>query len=155
MGGLAAFNDWMKRHADRTTRLDRYETELNQNLAGDPRDTSTPSQIARSAAGLVLGHWLPDDERQVLRNWLVESTTGRDRIRAALPAGWIAGDKTGTCGGAGRAAYNDLAFVLPNGEEGPGYVLAVYLDDPKVADADANAAIASIAGTGVPAMSSK
>ena len=155
MGGLAAFNDWMKRHADRTTRLDRFETELNQNLAGDPRDTSTPNQMARSAAGLVLGHWLPDDERQTLRNWLVESTTGRDRIRAGLPAGWIAGDKTGTCGGAGRAAYNDLAFILPQGEKGEGYVLAIYLDDPKAGDADANAAIASIARASVPAMSRK
>jgi beta-lactamase class A len=111
--------------------------------------------MARSAAGLVLGHWLPDDERQTLRNWLVESTTGRNRIRAGLPQGWIAGDKTGTCGGAGRAAYNDLAFILPQGEKGEGYVLAIYLDDPKAGDADANAAIASIARASVPAMSRK
>jgi beta-lactamase class A len=155
MGGIPAFNDWMKRHFDGTTHLDRLETDLNQNLAGDRRDTSTPRQIARSAAGLVLGHWLPDDERQVLRNWLVESTTGLDRIRAGVPAGWIAGDKTGTCGGAGRAAYNDLAFILPEGDKGEGYVLAVYLDDPKVDATQANAAIASIARASGPAISNK
>jgi beta-lactamase class A len=155
MGGISAFNDWMKRHFDGTTHLDRLETDLNQNLAGDRRDTSTPRQIARSAAGLVLGHWLPDGERQVLRNWLVESTTGLDRIRAGLPAGWIVGDKTGTCGGAGRGSYNDLAFLLPNGSKGEGYVLAVYLDDPKVGEEQANAAIASIARASVAAISSK
>lgn len=144
VGGIAAFNDWMKRHFDKTTHLDRFETDLNQNLAGDIRDTSTPNQIARSAAGLVLGHWLPDDERQTLRNWLVESATGLDRIRAGLPTGWIVGDKTGTCG-AGRPSYNDLAFILPNGPKGRGYVLAVYLDNPTTGPSEANAAIASIA----------
>lgn len=152
VGGIQAFNDWMKRHFDGTTHLDRLETDLNQNLAGDPRDTSTPRQIARSAAGLVLGHWLPDDERQILRNWLVESSTGVDRIRAGLPPGWIVGDKTGTCGGGGRDANNDLAFILPNGPKGQGYVLAVYLDDPKGSAAQANAAIASIARASVPAI---
>jgi beta-lactamase class A len=155
MGGISAFNDWMKRHFDKTTHLDRYETALNQNLSGDVRDTSTPNQIARSAAGLVLGHWLPDEERQTLRDWLVESATGLDRIRAGLSPGWIVGDKTGTCGGAGRSSYNDLAFILPNGPKGEGYVLAVYLDDPKAEAADANAAIASIARTVAPVIGSR
>jgi len=155
MGGIPAFNDWMKRHFDKTTHLDRYETDLNQNLAGDARDTTTPSQIARSAAGLVLGHWLPDDQRQTLRNWLVESTTGLDRIRAGLSPEWIVGDKTGTCGGAGRSSYNDVAFILPNGPKGEGYVFAVYLDDPKAEAADANAAIASIARAVAPVIGSR
>ena len=155
MGGIHAFNDWMKRHFDKTTHLDRYETDLNQNLAGDARDTTTPSQIARSAAGLVLGHWLPDDQRQTLRNWLVESTTGLNRIRANLSPEWIVGDKTGTCGGAGRSSYNDLAFILPNGPKGEGYVFAVYLDDPKAEAADANAAIASIARAVAPVIGSR
>ena len=154
MGGIPAFNDWMKRHFDKTTHLDRYETDLNQNLAGDARDTSTPSQVARSAAGLILGHWLPDDQRQTLRNWLVESTTGLERIRAGLPTDWIVGDKTGTCGGP-RAAYNDLAFILPKGSKGHGYVLAVYLDDPKPEVVDANAAIASIARAVAPVIGSR
>jgi len=155
MGGIFAFNDWMKRHFDKTTHLDRYETALNQNLAGDVRDTSTPNQIARSAAGLVLGHWLPDEERQTLRDWLVESATGLDRIRAGLSPEWIVGDKTGTCGGAGRSSYNDLAFILPNGPKGEGYVFAVYLDDPKAEAADANAAIASIARAVAPVIGSR
>ena len=154
MGGIPAFNDWMKRHFDKTTHLDRYETELNQNLAGDVRDTSTPKQIARSAAGLVLGHWLPDDERQTLRNWMIESATGLDRIRAGLSTGWIVGDKTGTCGGS-RGSYNDIAFILPKGLKGRGYVLAVYLDDPKAGAADPNAAIASIARTVAPVIGSR
>jgi beta-lactamase class A len=73
-----------------------------------------------------------------LRRWLVASRTGQRRIRAGLPAGWQAGDKTGTCG----TAVNDVAFIVsPGGRE---YMLAVYLDRPTVPAARAEAALADV-----------
>ena len=155
MGGIPAFNDWMRRHYDKTTRLDRFETDLNQNVAGDPRDTSSPVQMARSAAGLVLGFWLPTKERQILRNWLIESRTGVGRIRAGVPAEWTVGDKTGTCGGSGRSAYNDVAFIQPHGPDGEGFLLAVFLDDPKSGGAEAETALARIARSSVAIIQAK
>jgi len=67
---------------------------------------------------------------------MIESATGLKRIRAGLPQGWIAGDKTGTCG----TAYNDVAFVeTPGGRK---YVIAIYLDRPAVEGDVASAVIA-------------
>ena len=37
-------------------------------------------------------------DRALLQEWLVETTTGMNRLRAGLPGEWRAGDKTGTCG---------------------------------------------------------
>lgn len=135
-GGPEAFTKRMRAMGDEFTRLDRFETELNENTEGDLRDTTTPHAMAKSAAQLVYGDYLNPTYRKSLRQWMIDSKTGLGRIRAGLPAGWFAGDKTGSCGN----AYNDVAFVeAPDGDK---YVIAVYLDRPTVDAEAANAAIA-------------
>lgn len=138
-GGPAAFTQRMREMGDAVTRLDRFETELNENAPGDPRDTTTPTAMAKSGALLVYGDYLHPDHRRMLRGWLVESETGRARIRAGLPPAWIVGDKTGSCG----TAYNDIAFV--EAPDGGKYMIAVYLDRPSVKGEAANAVIADVA----------
>jgi beta-lactamase class A len=124
IGGPERLNAWLRGRGDRVTRLDRYETALNENRRGDPRDTTSPLAMARSSHLLLIGDTLRASHRRWLREWTAESSTGLRRIRAGLPAGWAAGDKTGTCGN----AVNDVAFFrTPAGNE---YILAVYLDRP-------------------------
>jgi beta-lactamase class A len=137
-GGPQAFTARMRAMGDEVTRLDRLETELNENAVGDPRDTTTPHAMAKSAATLVYGDHLDPTYRQWLRDWMVDSRTGLGRIRAGLPAGWVAGDKTGSCG----TAYNDVAFV--ESPAGGRYLIAVYLDRPTVQGDAANAVIADV-----------
>lgn len=137
-GGPEAFTRSMRARGDNVTRLDRYEMALNENARGDDRDTTSPAAMARSAGRFVLGDVLHPAWRGQLRGWMVASRTGLRRIRAGLPAGWQAGDKTGTCG----TAYNDVAFLVsPSGRE---YMLAVYLDRPTVSAVRAEAAIADV-----------
>lgn len=150
MGGIDAFNAWLRGQGDDVTRLDRLEPALNENAAGDPRDTTTPEAIARTSAAFVFGDALAAPDRALLRQWLVESRTGLGRIRAGLPEGWTAGDKTGTCGGAGAPSYNDVAFFIPEGEEARGHILAVYLDRPDAGGEEANAVIADVARAAAP-----
>ncbi|MBL0914795.1 MAG: class A beta-lactamase [Sphingopyxis sp.] len=138
-GGPATFTQRMREMGDAVTRLDRLETELNENAPGDPRDTTSPMAMARSSAKLIYGDYLDPSYRKALREWMVESKTGLARIRAGLPPIWLSGDKTGTCG----TAYNDVAFV--EAPEGGKYMIAVYLDRPAVKDEAANAAIADVA----------
>ncbi|WP_256837738.1 class A beta-lactamase [Sphingopyxis sp. KK2] len=137
-GGPEAFTRRMRDMGDAVTRLDRYEIELNENAVGDPRDTTTPQAMAKSAARLVYGDHLDPSYRKSLREWMVASKTGLARIRAGLPAGWLSGDKTGSCGN----AYNDVAFV--EAPDGGKYVIAVYLDRPVVEGEAANAVIADV-----------
>ncbi len=139
IGGPAAFTAAMRRTGDAVTRLDRIEPELNENAPGDERDTTSPIAMATSAAGYLYGNRLRTEHRKQLRGWLIESQTGLKRIRAGLPQGWVAGDKTGTCG----TAYNDVAFVETPG--GGKYVIAIYLDRPTVEGDAASAVIADAA----------
>lgn len=143
LGGPAALTGWLRSHGDRVTRLDRYEPILNENAKGDPRDTTTVAAMAATSHALVFGDWLPAAERATLRDWLLASTTGTKRIRAGLPAGWVVGDKTGTCGG-NAPSYNDIAFVFPEPGKRGGNTIAVYLDSPRV---EGDAASAVIAGS--------
>lgn len=56
--------------------------------------------------------------------------TGKRRIRAALPAGWRAGDKTGTLAGAPVAnKTNDLAVLMPPNGRAPIVVVGFYESD--------------------------
>lgn len=139
IGGPAAFTATLRRAGDNVTRLDRIEPDLNENALGDERDTTSPIAMATSAASYVFGDRLGADHRQQLRGWMIESETGLKRIRAGLPQGWVAGDKTGSCGN----AYNDVAFVeTPGGRK---YVIAIYLDRPTAKGDAASAIIAEAA----------
>ena len=155
LGGTTAFNGWLRHHGDRTTRLDRLEPSLNENGEGDERDTTSPGQIARTASSLLFAGGLRPDEQELLRGWLLASETGRNRIRAGLPSGMIAGDKTGTCGAQGRESYNDVAFIIPSPRVERGYVLAVFLDRPNSAAETAESTIAEVARSAVAILGSE
>ena len=130
LGGPAAFTGWLRSIGDATTRLDRYETELNLVPPGDHRDTSTPRAFARTVAKLTTGGVLSPSSRQKLVRWTVETGTGLKRLRAGLPDTWIAGDKTGTAFADGMAPkVNDVAIAWPPGAAP--IVLSCFLEGPK------------------------
>ncbi|MBB3219337.1 class A beta-lactamase [Pseudoduganella umbonata] len=112
LGGPAGLTAFMRGIGDTTFRLDRWELELNTAIPGDERDTTTPLAMARTLQKLVLGDALPAPQRQRLKQWLVGNTTGDRRIRAAVPANWQVGDKTGT---GAYGVTNDIGIVFPPG----------------------------------------
>jgi beta-lactamase class A len=121
LGGPAELTRYARTLGDRTFRLDRWETELNSAIPDDERDTTTPLAMARTLEKLLLMDGLPPSRQKQLRRWMLGNTTGGDRIRAAVPAGWQVADKTGT-GSYGTA--NDIAVIYPPGKRP--IVLAVY-----------------------------
>lgn len=110
LGGPAAVTRFMRSLGDPVTRLDRTEPELNRGSPGDVRDTTTPNAMLDSLQRLLLGHALADASRARLIGWLRACTTGIDKLRAAIPGGWQAGDKTGS-GAHGES--NDVAIFWP------------------------------------------
>ncbi|WKB55288.1 class A beta-lactamase [Eleftheria terrae] len=141
IGGPAGLTEFLRRHCDDpVTRLDRTEPQLNSNLAGDPRDTTTPRAMVETTRRLATGTVLSERSRTQLCGWLEAATTGMSRLRAGLPAGWRAGDKTGT--GANGAA-NDVAIAWPPGR--PPIVLAVYMRGSRQALEQLNAVHAEVA----------
>lgn len=110
LGGPAAVTRFLRGLGDPLTRLDRIEPELNRGGPGDVRDTTTPNAMLDTLQRLLLGHALADASRVQLSGWLRESTTGLDKLRAGVPADWLAGDKTGS-GAHGES--NDVAIFWP------------------------------------------
>ncbi|MFE7156164.1 class A beta-lactamase [Streptomyces sp. NPDC057636] len=122
IGGPAGVTAFARSLGDSVTRLDRWETDLNTNLPGDRRDTTTPAAMTEDLRALVLGDALHPLDRGQLTRWLVENTTGDKRIRAGLPPGWRVGDKTGSPAYGG---VNDVAVAWPPGGGAP-LVVSVY-----------------------------
>lgn len=141
IGGPAALTQFMRGIGDRATRLDRTEVELNTNLPGDPRDTTTPQAMVLSMEKVLLGEVLPMQSRLQLIAWMRQSTTGMQRLRAALPADWKAGDKTGN--GANGAA-NNLVIAWPPGRSA--VIGAVYMSESQAEVSVLDRAHAEIGG---------
>ena len=139
IGGPNKLTEYLRSIGDKVTRLDRNEPELNTAIAGDPRDTATPTSMLNSVNTLVLGQALSENSRKQLADWLVANTTGGARLRAGLPAGWRIGDKTGT----GRnGATNDVAVVWPP-DRAPILIVAFFVGS-KADSSKREAAIAEV-----------
>lgn len=121
IGGPTAVTAYARSIGNYEFRLDRWETELNTCIPGDPRDNATPAGMAISLRSLALGDALPPAQTNQLNEWLRGNTTGAKRIRAAIPAGWQIGDKTGS---GAYGTTNDIAVISPPEREP--IVLAVY-----------------------------
>jgi len=139
LGGPAALTRFFREIGDTVTRLDRDEPSLNTNRAGDARDTTSPRAMAGALERVLTGEVLSLRSRETLTRWLVETETGRARLRAGLPPGWRAGDKTGT---GKRGACNDVAILWP--PSGAPWVVAAYLSDSRAALGRLEAAHAEI-----------
>lgn len=146
-GGPAGLTAFARSLGDETTRLDRIETELNQALPGDPRDTTSPRAMAQTLRALTLGDALSATSRAQLIAWLKANTTGGTRLRAGAPSGWVVADKTGT-GDNGTA--NDVAVFWPP-QRAP-LIVTVYLTGATVARDQQNKIIADVGAAVADAM---
>lgn len=143
LGGPAGITAYARSIGDTTFRLDRWETELNSAIPGDPRDTTTPLAMARTLQALLAGDALPPAQRQQLKEWMLANTTGDTRIRAGVPAGWPVADKTG---GGAYGANNDIAVVYPPNRAPVVIVVYTHLPEKK---ADGRADIVAAAARAV------
>ncbi len=126
MGGPAAVTAFWRSLGDETSRVDRYEPEMNLVPEGEFRDTTTPAAMARTVAKIIYGDVLPETARAQLKQWMIDTETGLRRVRAGLPADWVAGDKTGTSGLVGQfGTYIDIGFVEPT-KARPALTFAAY-----------------------------
>lgn len=116
LGGPEAMTAFWRSIGDDVSRLDRIEPHLNHVPPGEVRDTTTPRAMARTLAKLVYGDVLREQDRSLLRHWMIDTGTGARRVRAGLPQDWQAGDKTGTSIWPDMGSlYVDIGFVEPAG----------------------------------------
>lgn len=107
-----------------STRMDAFEKYI-----ADPADGAAPVAIVNALTRLKHGELLSAASTQYLMSTMQASRTGRERLRGAVPEGWLFGHKTGTGQNfSGRTAgYNDVGILIaPNGRS---YAIAVMIGD--------------------------
>lgn len=128
IGGPSAITAFARSIGDPSSRLDRWETELNSAVPGDPRDTSTPEALGGGYRDLLAGDALAPPQRQQLEDWMRANETSS--MRAGLPPGWTTADKTGS---GDYGSTNDVGVAY--GPEGQRVLLALMtrsqVNDPK------------------------
>lgn len=130
MGGLEPMQAFYRGIGDATTRVDRFEPEMNR-LDGD-KDTIQPLQSLANLQTLLIDADTPLSEasRALLLQWMFDSPTGMGRIKAGVPEGWRVAHKTGT---GGYGPTNDIGVLYP--PSGAPVIVAAYYhaasDDPK------------------------
>lgn len=149
IGGPAGLTAFMRSIGDEVTRLDRWETELNEGVPDDIRDTTSPAAMARAMESLVLGDTLSPASRRQLAEWLRNDRVADALFRASLPAGWMIADKTG----AGGFGSRSIAAVIWPPAGGP-LVATVYITETEASFDERNAAIAEIGAAIVTEMTS-
>ncbi|MET0533510.1 MAG: class A beta-lactamase [Steroidobacter sp.] len=139
--GPAGFTRFVRSLGDRETRLDRYELDLNSNLPGDPRDTTTPRAMVHSMEQVLTKQVLSVASRDLLLGWMVNASTGLQLLRKGLPKEWKVGDKSGR---GANGAVNNLAIVWPPGRKPS--LIALYLSESSRTVAELSEAHVRIAG---------
>jgi beta-lactamase class A len=88
---------------------------------------------------LLLGNMVSPASRERLAGWMRGATTGLRRIRAGLPPGWTAGDKTGN---GARGSANDITIAWPPNRRP--ILIASYMSGVEVDDDARHAAHANV-----------
>lgn len=125
LGGPDAITSFAHSIGNTSFNVKHYDGFLNSTPNNDD-DTSTPKDMAISVQQLTLGQALTKPQQTKLITWMVNNTTGYNRIRAGVPIGWVVGEKTGS-GDYGVAndigiAYSPLCKPI---------VLAIYTTQTK------------------------
>lgn len=140
IGGPEGLTRFLRGIGDTVSRLDRWETELNEGTPGDPRDTTSPAALSTTMDRLVLGNALSARSRDQLAAWLVGNKVGDTKVRAGLPKDWKVGDKTG---GGGFGTNNDTGIIWPPGRKPIAFT--ILTTETKASFEDKNAGMAEIA----------
>ncbi|MGB3739226.1 MAG: serine hydrolase [Pontixanthobacter sp.] len=128
VGGPEAVNSYMQAAGIRDFQLTRNiatlvrdDGEFDPVVTIDPRDSASPNAMAKLLADIYQGKLLRPNTRQVLINAMRATTTGKRRIRSALPSSANIAHKTGTLS---RTASDIGIFQTPDGRA---VALAIYV----------------------------
>ncbi len=139
IGGPQAVTEFVRALGDSVTRLDRWETELNEAAPHDERDTSTPNAMVSNLEKLVVGNALSPQSKNQLREWLINNEVADGLFRSQIPDEWVIGDRTGAGGFGSRSI---TAVIWPPEREPT--IVAFYITETDASFEERNSAIAEL-----------
>jgi beta-lactamase class A len=147
IGGPEKWTEFARGLGDKFSRLDHTEPDLNPARPGKEDDTTAPAAMCADLQRLFTADVLSVALRTKLEGWMQQGQTGSTMIRAALPADWQVGDKTGR---SGDGATNDIAVVRP--PQGGPIFIAIYTVDPAESQDARNQLVAEVAKVAIAAL---
>jgi beta-lactamase class A len=145
LGGTKEVRHYMKDAGIKQVHVKHTEAQIIDDTHAQYADSAEPDAMVDLLARVQQGKLLNAAHTSLLLGWMKQTETGRDRIRAKLPAGTEVADKTGSSGTHEgiTPATNDVGIVtLPNGQH---LAMAIFLSDAKANTTTRNAVIADIA----------
>lgn len=139
IGGPSEVTKFVREVGDNITRLDRFETELNEGKPGDLRDTTTPNAMSHTLKTLLFGSVLSEESRAQLKEWMVNNQVTGNLLRPVLPKGWKIGDRSG----AGGYGSRSITAVVWSESQAP-VVISLYIAQTEASFDDRNQAITRI-----------
>ena len=140
--GPKGFTSRLAAIGDATTRLDRTETALNSAIAGDERDTTTPRAMTRLLKSFLFEDLLSETSRPILRDWMLSTRNGKNRLKAGIGSGWKVGHKPGTNN---TNINNDVGFLLSAAKRRHPIIISSFSDAPGALDESADRSHAHVA----------
>jgi len=130
VGGTEAVDKYIRSLGFSEFAIAATEEEMHGPWEVQYTNWSTPYTAAGVLEAFRTKEILPEDFHDFLWKTMVDTTTGKNKIKASLPEGTIVGHKTGSSyrnADGLNAAENDIAIVqLPNGKY---YSLVVFVAD--------------------------
>jgi beta-lactamase class A len=121
------------------------EMEMSKDEMVQYRNWATPNAMTGLLSTFQKGAGLSPESRQLLMQWMTETSTGPKRLKGRLPEGTVVAHKTGTSGtreGLTRAT-NDVGLItLPDGRH---LAMAVFVSDSRASEAAREGVIANLA----------
>jgi beta-lactamase class A CARB-1, PSE family len=144
VGGPESITRFIRETGDTVTRLDRLEPELNQGVADDIRDTTSPNAIAHTLNTLLFGSVLSDSSRHQLTAWMKNNQVTGNLLRSVLPADWEIADRSGS-GGFGARSITAVVWAkkLSAKKQSP-LIITIYIAQTDATMEQRNQAIATI-----------
>ncbi len=144
LGGPQVVQGYLTEIGIEDIKVANTEKEFAQDWQTQYKNWATPEGAVTLLKAFQEGGSLSTEIHERLRNFMIESPTGPNRLKGLLPRGTIIAHKTGTSGRNGiTAATNDIGIIyLPNGK----YIaIAVFVADSPADEKTRGAVIAKIA----------
>ncbi len=144
-GGADAIQQYLVAIGIKDMRVANPEREIQPNWPLQYENFATPNSAVTLLRSLQDGNGISDTNREILMKFMVDSTTGPNRLKGMLPKGTEVAHKTGTSGTQNgiTAATNDIGIItLPNGKH---IATAVFVSDSPADENTREAVIAKIA----------